>query len=81
MTSARRTTGPGSADEMLACDFLLGLLRDPVLAATNHRIARDAVFAALVEEWRARLSGDAPDLPLVDPSDDVWNKISAATKK
>jgi anti-sigma-K factor RskA len=72
---------PESADDLLACDFVVGILKGPELSAVQHRIARDEIFAALVAGWQKRLSNDTPGLPPIEPPAHVWEEIVRRTKR
>jgi len=72
---------PDSADDLLACDFVVGVLKGPELIAVQHRIATDEIFAALVAGWQKRLSNDPPELPPIEPPDHVWEEIVRRIKR
>jgi anti-sigma-K factor RskA len=66
------------ADIALAGEYALGLLSGADLAAIETRIATDAIFAAEVEAWRARL-GPLAYAGEVLPDAALWDRIDAAT--
>jgi anti-sigma-K factor RskA len=65
-------------DDMLAAEFVLGVLDATDRAGVTRRIARDNAFAALVAAWENRLVPWTADIAPVQPPLEVWNKISAA---
>ena len=81
MSDPHQASVPNSADDQLACDFVLGLLHGGDLASVHQRVIADAAFAALVAGWRQRLSATPPDLPPVQPRPALWDNISARTQK
>jgi len=72
---------PESSDDLLACDFVVGILKGAELAAVQHRIASDEIFAALVAGWHKRLSSAPPELPPIEPPDHVWEEIVRRIKR
>lgn len=47
---------PDDSDDMLAAEYVLGVLPDAQRAVASARIRDDAAFARLVNEWTVRLS-------------------------
>jgi anti-sigma-K factor RskA len=47
---------PDDSDDMLAAEYVLGVLPDAQRTAASARMRDDAAFARLVNEWAARLS-------------------------
>jgi anti-sigma-K factor RskA len=75
-------------DQALALDFVLGVLRAPLLNQAKDRLIDDAVFRDLVDGYRAVL--DSLVSPAVTgreaaasepPSPDVWAAIEARVTK
>lgn len=65
-------------DEMLAGEFVLGLVEGRDRDAVERRIETDRAFADAVERWRVRLQPiDLGTLPL-QPSPELWPRIEAA---
>jgi anti-sigma-K factor RskA len=65
-------------DDLLAAEYVLGVLDAPAREAAARRIARERDFAALVSAWETRLVPWTADIAPVQPPLDVWNRISAA---
>jgi anti-sigma-K factor RskA len=65
-------------DDLLAAEYVLGLLDNRARAAAERRIARERDFAVLVEAWQLKLVPWADEIALVQPPLDVWTRISAA---
>ena len=66
------------SDDTLAAEYVLGVLAQPERQAAERRIAREPAFAALVTHWEARLAPFADGIAPLQPSHEVWNRISAA---
>jgi anti-sigma-K factor RskA len=58
---------PDDSDDMIAAEYVLGVLPDEQRAAASARIRDDAGFAQLVNEWTARLS----------PLDEAYSETAA----
>jgi len=65
-------------DDTLAAEYVLGVLSAAEREALTRRIARDRGFAARVESWQLRLVPWNDDIAPVQPSLEVWTRISAA---
>jgi len=65
-------------DDTLAAEFVLGVLSAAERETVARRIARDRGFAARVKSWQLRLVPWSDDIAPVQPSLDVWTRISAA---
>jgi anti-sigma-K factor RskA len=65
-------------DDTLAAEYVLGVLSAAERGTVAQRIARDRGFAARVESWQLRLVPWSDDVAPVQPSLDVWTRISAA---
>lgn len=66
--------------DMLAAEYVLGLLSADERAAAERRIVRDAFFARAVGEWERRLLPWANAVESVPPPPHVWERILAATQ-
>jgi anti-sigma-K factor RskA len=67
-----------SEDELLAAEYVLGLLAGADRAAAERRLQRDAKFAAMVAAWEQRLTPWAREIADVSPPPQVWEAIAAA---
>jgi anti-sigma-K factor RskA len=67
-----------SEDEALAAEHALGVLSGAERAAAEARMARDPVFAALVEDWREHLAPMLDGVAPVAPPAEVWRRIERA---
>jgi anti-sigma-K factor RskA len=66
------------ADNLLAGEYVLGLLEGPALAEFERRLAGDRALAAAVARWREHFSAlDATAAP-VPASAALWQKIEAS---
>lgn len=65
-------------DEALAAEHALGVLTARERAAAETRMAREPAFAALVEDWRARLAPMLTAIVAVQPSAGLWPRIERA---
>jgi anti-sigma-K factor RskA len=54
-------------DDMLAAEYVLGVLSAEERGQAVRRVERDAPFARLVEQWEARLSPLSAGYPEIDP--------------
>jgi anti-sigma-K factor RskA len=61
--------------EALAAEHALGVLTGRERAEAETRMARDPAFAALVEDWRARLAPLADGIAPAAASADLWDRI------
>jgi anti-sigma-K factor RskA len=70
--------GPLGEDEdrILAGEYVLGVLDGPERAAARERIASEAAFAGLVDEWERRLTPLVGEVAAVEPRDGLWPRIS-----
>lgn len=69
-------TAPHDDDDILAGEYLLGLLEGPERAAAEARTAADPAFAERVDLWATRLAPMLTGLP-TEPPASVWQAISA----
>jgi quercetin dioxygenase-like cupin family protein len=67
----------GEEDDILAAEYVLGLLDAEDEARAQRLAARDVTFAAKVAVWAERLDALDPVQP-VAPSDDLWARIDSA---
>ena len=72
MTDAERP------DDVLAGEYVLGLLEGEERATFEHRLARDRKLQVLVAEWRMRFAPlDATATPIAPPAG-LWNRIETS---
>ncbi|HZP75872.1 MAG TPA: anti-sigma factor [Pseudolabrys sp.] len=64
-------------DDLLAAEFVLGVLSSREMQAAEQRAARDPDFAALVSAWQARLTPWTDEIAPIAPSETVWQRIEA----
>jgi anti-sigma-K factor RskA len=64
--------------ELLAAEFVLGLLDADAHADATKRVGTDPVFAAAVAGWQARLTPWLTAVPSQDVDPAMWNRIAAA---
>jgi anti-sigma-K factor RskA len=57
MTSSDQNQGGGPQDEILAGEYVLGVLSSSARRLVEQRMAQDARFAQIVQRWQADLSG------------------------
>ena len=67
-----------SEDELLAAEYVLGVLAGADRAAAERLFQRDANFAAMVAAWEQRLTPWAREIADVSPPPQVWEAIAAA---
>jgi len=65
-------------DDLLAAEYVLGVLERADRATAARRIERDRVFARLVADWETRLAPWAEEIAPVAPPAAVWDRIAAA---
>ncbi|MBI1197459.1 MAG: hypothetical protein GC203_06310 [Phenylobacterium sp.] len=64
-----------SEAEAFAAEHALGVLNASERAEAENRMARDPVFAADVEAWRARLAPMLESIEPVAPPESLWTRI------
>jgi anti-sigma-K factor RskA len=64
-------------DNILAAEFVSGLLDPAQRDAAERRVDTDAAFAALVAQWRERLSDLDRTAPAMQPDPALWQRIEA----
>jgi anti-sigma-K factor RskA len=67
-----------SDDELLAAEFVLGVLAGTERAAALRLIERDRNFARMVADWELRLAPWAGEIDEVAAPPQVWDRIAAA---
>jgi anti-sigma-K factor RskA len=68
---------PEDERDLLAAEFVIGLLDASAHAAAAGRVGADPAFAAAVEAWERRLTPLIAGLPPGTPSAELWARISA----
>ncbi|MGY4515922.1 anti-sigma factor domain-containing protein [Lysobacter sp. HA18] len=63
------------SDDLLAGEYVLGVLDERTRREVRLRIARDPAFARLVEDWSARLDRLNDELPPATVPDHAWPRI------
>jgi len=69
---------PELDDELLAAEYVIGLLGPEETALVEARLRRDRAFATLVAAWSDRLAPAALALPEQEPPAALWRRIDAA---
>ena len=67
-----------SSDELLAAEFVLGLLEGEDLLAARARAQSDATFAEKITYWQDRLAPLADTIAPRTPRAELWPRIEAA---
>lgn len=67
-----------STDEMLAAEYVLGLLEGEPLLEARGRLMSDSAFSAAVQWWEARLAPLLDELKGVNPGPELWQRIERA---
>lgn len=79
------TDHDANGDDLIAAEYVLGVLPAEERQAAARRIERDPVFAKLVESWEARLDPLAADYAEVEPPaairEAVQDRLFAAESK
>jgi anti-sigma-K factor RskA len=76
--TAQDQNGPErDGDDMLAAEYVLGVLPAPERQQVAHRIERDAAFARLVETWEETLAPLADEYAEADPPAGLKQRIDA----
>jgi len=63
-------------DDLLAAEYVLGVLDAPQRSDIERRIARERAFADLVAAWETRLAPWTDEIAPVAPSPEVWQRIA-----
>jgi anti-sigma-K factor RskA len=75
MTSGEQSQGRRPQDEILAGEYVLGVLSLEARQAVEQRMASDRAFARIVERWQADLSSFNEDYEDVAPRPAVFGRI------
>ncbi|WP_105432613.1 anti-sigma factor domain-containing protein [Neorhizobium sp. T6_25] len=75
MTSGEQSQGRRPQDEILAGEYVLGVLSLEARRAVEQRIANDRAFARIVERWQADLASFNDDYEDVAPSQAIFGRI------
>jgi anti-sigma-K factor RskA len=78
MTTPEQSEGDRSRDELLAGEYVLGVLSLADRERVAARIARDRAFAAIVARWQDNLASFNDDYDEVRPPPGVYSKIETA---
>jgi anti-sigma-K factor RskA len=65
-------------DELLAAEYVLGVLAGVDRAAAEQRVQRDRAFARLVADWEQRLAPWAAEIAEAVPPPQMWERIAGA---
>lgn len=71
---------PQDADNVMAADYVMGLLDDADHAAAERRLATEPSFAQAVSAWRERLADLDLTAEEAPPSPALWQRIADATR-
>ncbi|EJL49176.1 hypothetical protein PMI09_05689 [Rhizobium sp. CF122] len=77
MTSPDQSKGGRSRDEVLAGEYVLGVLSFKDRRVVEERMRRDRQFAAIVSRWETNLSAFNDDYDIVSPSQETFKQIEA----
>ena len=69
------TIGGTDAGDLLAAEYVLGVLGPAARRAAERKLAQDPNFAAQVSFWEAQLGGLADEVAPVPPPAKVWERI------
>jgi anti-sigma-K factor RskA len=67
-----------SADELLAAEYVLGVLAGGERDVAARRAAREQNFARMVADWEQRLAPWSREFAEVQPPADMWRRIADA---
>lgn len=67
--------------DMIAADYVMGLLDSAEQAQADQRMLSDAAFANAVNAWRERLADFDTTAEPLTPSPALWDRIAATTRK
>ena len=65
-------------DDLLAAEFVFGVLSGTELAAAQRLLERDANFARMVDAWEQRLAPWTAEIAEVTAPPQVWDRIAAS---
>jgi anti-sigma-K factor RskA len=74
-------SGTDEGPDMLAADYVMGVLDAAEAVEAERRIAADPAFAAEVADWERKLMPLAALAAPVPPPDALWNRIEASIGK
>ena len=77
MTREPEDTMPEGGDDLIAAEYVLGVLSESERSAAAARIENERAFAQLVDEWARRLSPLDDAYDEVAPSASVWKSVDA----
>jgi anti-sigma-K factor RskA len=77
MTSSDQSKGGRSRDEVLAGEYVLGVLSFKDRQVVEDRMRVDRPFAAIVSRWEANLSTFNDDYDVVTPSQETFKQVEA----
>jgi anti-sigma-K factor RskA len=69
---------PDRPDELLAAEYVLGLIDGPALTTLERRLRSDAGFAREVEAWRTRFADFDHSAETHPVGADIWRRIEQA---
>lgn len=72
------TISPADGGNLLAAEYVLGVLSAEERRDVERRLAGDPALANEVAFWEERLGGFADSIAPVDPSPQLWDRIDAA---
>jgi anti-sigma-K factor RskA len=67
-----------SEDELIAAEYVLGVLSGAERGVAERRIASEAGFAAMIAAWEKRLAPLAGEIAEVVPPPHIWDRVAAA---
>jgi anti-sigma-K factor RskA len=70
--------GPGEDMQVLAGEYVLGVLDAAEMRAVRQREARDPALAEAIQAWERRLAPLADTVPPEPPPPALWNRLEAA---
>ena len=76
--SADHTIGPTEGGNLIAAEYVLGVLGAEERREVERRMAQEPVLASEVAFWEERLGGLADAVAPVAPPQDIWSRIEAA---
>lgn len=77
MTSSDQSKGGRSRDEVLAGEYVLGVLSFQDRRVVEERMRRDRQFAAIVSRWETNLSAFNDDYDVASPAQETFKQIEA----
>jgi anti-sigma-K factor RskA len=79
--SEQDMSGAERPDEILAAEYVLGLLEGEELLAARGRLVREPQFARAVAFWEDRLAALLDEIGAAEPGPDLWDRIQAEIDK